>query len=76
MDEEYVSQKNSILVDNYAYAIIDGITFNAFNYSNGKTRTYFDGDIISGNDWDNNGLIDMLEINEEVSHTPGKVELK
>lgn len=74
MDEEYVLQKNSILNDNYAYAIVDGIQFNINNTSTGKQRYYFDGDIVSGNDWDNNGLIDMLEDTLFISHTNGYIK--
>ena len=52
--------RNADYTDNKAYAVISYYTLD-LEGPNGEKEVYWHGDVISGNDWNNNGKIDLLE---------------
>lgn len=63
---------NSDLTDDYAYAILDRFTYMNIDVNNTGTYVSFrGGDIIHGDDWDNNGRIDKLEIIPGITYVGG-----
>jgi len=51
---------NSDKTDNKAYAVVQGVNM-SITGANGVREVYWGNDIIIGNDWDNNGRIDLFE---------------
>ena len=76
-DEDYVDIQNLVTNDEYAFAMVYGVAFAIDADNDGTPDEWFqDGDIISGSDWDNNGLIDVFENDPLLRHTSvGSVRL-
>ncbi|MBV2129666.1 hypothetical protein [Arsukibacterium indicum] len=67
---EYVnSTYNTSLTDNKAYAAVYRLQIDVDTDLDGQAdEHYWHSDIISGSDWDNNGLIDVLENTSVLRH--------
>ncbi|MEP1869594.1 MAG: hypothetical protein ABJJ44_08725 [Paraglaciecola sp.] len=62
----YVKDKNENLSDNISYAIVSKSSRVKIQAEGSSTTyTYYPGQIITGADWNNNGLIDSLEVSGE-----------
>lgn len=72
------STLNNSLTDNMAYAVMYRFAMEIDTNDDGQTdEMYLPWDTISGSDWDNNGLIDVLERNPVVYHkVVGEIRLK
>lgn len=76
-DLEYVRELNIDLSDNRAHALVTEVKFKIDTNQDGVIDEWYrHGDIIHGSDWDNNGLIDCLEVSKVLSHSPSKVEYR
>ena len=75
-DYQYVEGINADRTNNLAYAIIARHSRVRIQLEGEvTTRTYREGDIISGSDWNNNGKIDSIEIISEFNYNNSVVSV-
>jgi hypothetical protein len=75
-DLDYVESISQNLTDDKAYAMVYQVKFEIDVDGDGqKDHWRLDGDIISGSDWDNNGLIDCIENHPVLIHVTNEVSI-
>ena len=71
-DQQYAQNMNSDLNDSVAYAVVERMEFKV-EYD-GKIRWYRHGDVIRVTDWDNNGKIDVFDINSYLDYSDATIK--